>query len=149
MVETYNMIDPFRDKYPTLKRYTWRKKTPLKQARLDYFLISANLMQYVKKCNIDMSYRPDHFVITLEFQFDDIKYESRIGNTIILYSLTKNILISSIRYKKNKRQYAIPIYNLEEIEKIPDQEIQFTINDQLFFRCLTDGIKGQSDFIFK
>ena len=30
MVETYNMIGPFRDKYPTLKRYTWRKKTPLK-----------------------------------------------------------------------------------------------------------------------
>ena len=26
MVETYNMIDPFRDKYPTLIRYTWRKK---------------------------------------------------------------------------------------------------------------------------
>ena len=68
------MIDPFRDKYPTLKRYTWRKKTPLKQARLDYFLISANIMQYVKKCNIDMAYRSDHSVITLEFQFDDIKY---------------------------------------------------------------------------
>ena len=25
MVETYNMIDPFRDKYSILKRYTWRK----------------------------------------------------------------------------------------------------------------------------
>ena len=53
MVETYNMIEPFRDEYPTLKKYTWRKKTPLKQARLDYFLISANIMQYVKK----MQYR--------------------------------------------------------------------------------------------
>ena len=28
MVDTYDMIDPFRDKYPTLKRYTWRNKTP-------------------------------------------------------------------------------------------------------------------------
>ena len=65
MVETYNMIDPFRNKYPTLKRYTWRKKTPLKQARLDYFLVSADIMQYVKKCNIDMAYRSDHSVITL------------------------------------------------------------------------------------
>ena len=48
MVDTYNMIDPFRDKYTTLKRYTCRKTTPLKQVRPDYFLISANIMYYVK-----------------------------------------------------------------------------------------------------
>ena len=53
MVETYNMIDPFRDKYPTLIRYTWRKKTPLKHARLDYFLISAKYNAVCQK----MQYR--------------------------------------------------------------------------------------------
>ena len=38
MINTNNMIDPFRENFPKLKRYTWRKKNPLKQARLDYFL---------------------------------------------------------------------------------------------------------------
>jgi hypothetical protein len=36
MIEIYNLTDPFRELYPDLKRYTWRKRTPLKQARLDF-----------------------------------------------------------------------------------------------------------------
>ena len=32
------LIDPFRQLYPDLHRYTWRKRTPFKQARLDFFL---------------------------------------------------------------------------------------------------------------
>ena len=155
MVETYNMIDPFRDIYPTLKRYTWRK-TPLKQARLDYFLISANIMQYVKKCNIDMAYRSDHSVITLEFQLDDIKNGKsywKHNNSLLTDKEYLDIIYKHI--KEIKRQYAIPIYIyiiyiLEEIENIPDQEIQFTINDQLFLDVLLMELRGgQSHFIFK
>ena len=46
--------------------------------------------------------------------------------------------------KEIKRQYAIPIYNLEEIENIPDQEIQFTINDQLFLDVLLMELRGKA-----
>jgi hypothetical protein len=38
MIEIYNLTDPFRELYPDLKRYTWRKRTTLKQARLDFTL---------------------------------------------------------------------------------------------------------------
>ena len=111
MVETYNMIDPFRDKYPTLKRYTWRKNTPLKQARLDYFLISAKIMQYVKKCKIDMAYRSGHSVITLEFQFDDIIYgKSYWKHNNSLFTDKEYLDIINKHIKEIKRQYAIPIY---------------------------------------
>jgi hypothetical protein len=33
MIEIYNLTDPLRELYPDLKIYTWRKCTPLKQAR--------------------------------------------------------------------------------------------------------------------
>ena len=45
----------------------------------------------------------------------------------------------------NKKQYAIPIYDIENIHKIPDSEIQFTINDQLFMETLIME-KGESQF---
>ena len=35
-----------------------------------------------------------------------------------------------------KLQYAVPVYNTDEIESIPDEELQFTINDQLFLDVL-------------
>jgi hypothetical protein len=42
MIETDMLTDPFRELYSDLKRYTWRKRTPLKQAKLDFFLISQS-----------------------------------------------------------------------------------------------------------
>ena len=43
------LIDSFRENFPTTKKFTWKKKNPCKQARFDYFLISENLIQFVKK----------------------------------------------------------------------------------------------------
>lgn len=68
-LENKNVIDPFRENYPELKRYTWRKKNPLKQARLDYFLTSETMMQYVKESAVEGSYRSDHSVVTLKLNF--------------------------------------------------------------------------------
>ena len=34
--------------------------------------------------------------------------------------------------------------NLEEIENIPDQEIQFTLNDQLFLDVLLMELRGKA-----
>ena len=31
-----------------------------------------------------------------------------------------------------KCQYTLPVYNLDNLNNIPDNELQFTINDQLF-----------------
>ena len=36
----YNLIDPWRINNPETKTYTWSRKNPLKQAQLDFFLIS-------------------------------------------------------------------------------------------------------------
>ena len=60
------LLDPFREKYPTQKKFTWKKCSPCKRARLDFFLISETLMQYVKISMIDPSYQSDHAIVVLE-----------------------------------------------------------------------------------
>ena len=44
MKEDFNLVDPFRELHNQTIRYTWRKINPVKQARLDFFLISDSLM---------------------------------------------------------------------------------------------------------
>lgn len=40
IVDYLGMIDIYREQHPENKRYTWRKSNPIKQTRLDFFLIS-------------------------------------------------------------------------------------------------------------
>ena len=35
-----------------------------------------------------------------------------------------------------KKQYTLPVYNIDQINNVPDDEIQFVINDQLFLETL-------------
>ena len=43
-----------------------------------------------------------------------------------------------------KKQYALPVYDIENIQNIPDQQIQFIINDQLFLETLLMELRGKS-----
>ena len=61
-----DLCDLFRYFHPGTKRYTWRRKNPIKQARLDMFLASNNISDICSKCNIRTSYRSDHSAIELE-----------------------------------------------------------------------------------
>ena len=65
----FNLIDPFRENYPLLNRYTWRRRTPFQQSRLDYFLLSESLHSSVNKCLIDPGYRSDHSMVILNMSF--------------------------------------------------------------------------------
>ena len=42
-----DLLDIWRELYPEMRRYTWRRNTPLQQSRLDYSLIS-DLSTFVK-----------------------------------------------------------------------------------------------------
>ena len=43
-----------------------------------------------------------------------------------------------------KKQYAVSVYNLDNIECIPDELTEFQINDQLFFKVLLVEIRGKT-----
>ena len=144
-METNDIIDPFRDSNPQLKRYTWRRRNPLKQARLDFFLTSESMSQYIKVSKIGASYRSDHSLVTLELNFTNISH----GKS---YWKHNNSLLTELEYLKTmnkkildvKKQYALPVYNIDEIDNIPNTEIQFNINDQLFLDVLLMELRGQS-----
>ena len=81
--------------------------------------------------------------ISIRFQihFDFLQFCTNCVKTT--YGIT---YLQVIKDKINdvKKQYAIPIYDLENVHKIPDSEIQFTINDQLFMETLLMEIRGKS-----
>ena len=137
ILNTKYLVDPFREKFPTHKKYTWKKRNPCKQARLDFFLVSESLMQYVQNVNIDSSYRSDHCIITLLFNLTKFKHSKSFwkhNNSL----LTDATYLKKINKKINdiKLQYALPVYNYAEIDDIPNEELQFVINDQLFLDTL-------------
>ncbi|MCU7801457.1 MAG: endonuclease/exonuclease/phosphatase family protein, partial [gamma proteobacterium symbiont of Lucinoma myriamae] len=144
-IEIRNLKDPFRLLSPLQRRYTWRRKNPLQQARLDFFLVSDDIQQNVIRCNIGISYRSDHSMVTLEINFFDIKK----GKSLWKHN---NSLLSDMEYintinnkiKDIKQQYALPVYNYDNINDVPDDEIQFVIDDQLFLDTLLMELRGKS-----
>ena len=141
-----NLIDPFRENNPLSRRYSWRKHSkPLQMSRLDYFLLSESLHSSVNKCLIEPSYRSDHSMVILKMSFTNFipgrplwKHNNSLL-TDIEYLNTINSKIHEI-----KCQYALPIYNFENISLVPDNQLQFTIDDQLFLEVLLMEIRGKS-----
>ena len=101
-------------------------------------------MQKVKNSFIDMAYGSDHSMITLMINLNDTergksywKHNSLLTDKEYLNIINKHIAAI-------KKQYAVPVYNSEQIENIQDSEIQFIISDQLFLEVLLMELHGQS-----
>ena len=60
MMNELNLLDIYRLLHPNVTRFTWRKRNPIKHARLDFFLISDVMTDIVKTCNIGVAYWSDH-----------------------------------------------------------------------------------------
>ena len=60
------LCDIFRVHNPEMKRYTWRRKTPFKQRRLDYFLVSDHLQDQIDHVDIIPSIQSDHSTLKLK-----------------------------------------------------------------------------------
>ena len=143
--ENYCLVDPFREAYSFLRRYTWSKKSPIKQARLDYFLISQDLLASVNKSSIEGSYRSDHSMIILDISFVQFQKGKPLWkHTNSLLNDKDYIEIINNKIDEVKKQYALPVYNMDQINNIPDDQIQFVINDQLFLETLLMELRGKS-----
>ena len=57
---------------------------------------------------------------------------------------TKYLKIINSKILEVKKQYCLPVYNLDTIDEIPNDELQLTINDQLFLETLLMEIRGKS-----
>ena len=62
----FDLLDAWRVLNPDTRRYTWRRKRPEIQCRLDFFLITESLMCNVKSANISTGYKTDHSLIEIK-----------------------------------------------------------------------------------
>ena len=61
----FDLVDIWRIRNPTTKRFTWRQKNPFIQRRLDYWLISDVCQEDIEKTDIIPSINSDHSAIFL------------------------------------------------------------------------------------
>ena len=64
--EEFNLTDIWRILNPESQRYTWRRRKPEIQCRLDFFLISSSLICDTNLADIAPGYKTDHSIILLE-----------------------------------------------------------------------------------
>lgn len=144
-MDVYDLVDIFRTFYPEKRSYTWRKFNSVKQSRLDYFLISEAFENDVCAVRTNACHLSDHSLISLDFKTEQIKRDRPFWK-FNLSMLRDREYISGIKtvIKEVKQQYALPVYNLDKIECVPNEELQLLINDQLFFEVLLLEIRGQT-----
>ena len=144
-IEERNLIDPYRELFPDVQRYTWRKRNPFKQARLDFFLLTENFLNSLKNCNVLPSYRSDHSMILLDLEFNPFIRGKGLWkfNNSLLYDID---YINTIKQKiqEVKKQYCALVYNMENIDKIDNTDIHFRINCQLLLETLLMEIRGKT-----
>ena len=64
-MENLDLTDAWRVLHPDSLRYTWRRRKPEIQCRLDFFLVSQSLMCNVTHADISTGYKTDHSMIDI------------------------------------------------------------------------------------
>ena len=62
----YDLVDIWRIRNLDKRQYTWRQKRPLVQRRIDYWLISDCMQDFIENTDIIPSIKSDHAAITLQ-----------------------------------------------------------------------------------
>lgn len=142
-IDAFGLVDTFRERNPETKRYTWHRKIPHKQARLDYILISDSLLPSLTSSIIEPGYRSDNSFSIINLSLNNFKRGKglwKFNNSLLFDNEFLNFIESTI--ENIKSQFAVPVYNIDNIKDISSDLIVNTINDQLFFRNSNDGNSG-------
>ena len=128
-----DLLDIWRELYPEMRRYTWRRNTPLQQSRLDCFLISDLLSTFVTNADIKAGYRTDYSMITLTLTLgkeSKNKLLWKFNNSLLkdkLFAEEINDVIKAV-----VEECAGLPYLRELLSKIPKCDIQFVYQTSCF-----------------
>ena len=143
--EYKNLVDPFREIYPDVKRFTWRRKNPFKQSRLDFFLISESLIDDICEVNIGNSYRSDHSPVILTLKINEFikgrglwKFNNSLLQDPEYVKLIKQQITNTVE------QYKMPVHRGDALHSIDNLDIDFSNNDQLLLETLLLEIRGKT-----
>ena len=108
----------------------------MKQARLDYAIGTKCLMDIVQSCKILPGYRSDHSRIELDLFLNSFTKAKGIWclNCGLLrhpeyFKCVKTCI------KEVRQQHAVPVYQLDNLDKIEDKDIQLQHQIQYFLKC--------------
>ena len=140
----HNLIDIWRHQNPTQHQYTWF--TEGKGSRLDMFFVSNHLSSSCSDIQIVPGYRTDHSIISMCLQTG----ESQRGPGLWKFneSLLKDdeyVAIVKDCINRTVKEYAVPVYANEYLfNECNYKDIQFHINDGLFYETLLMMIRGET-----
>lgn len=145
MILELGLTDIWREGNPQCKRYTWRKPTPLKQSRLDFFLISDYLMWNFKDAEILPGYRSDHSLITLKLESGkDIKRKTFWKFNCSLLKDKTYVDEINEEIKRILEECAADHYNRSTLHEISKDKIELSIPDKVFLDFLLMKIRSRT-----
>ena len=65
-METYEMVDTFRMMHPDKKLFTRTQRNPMVLSRIDHWLLSSELCNYIKSCTVYPGVKSDHSIICVD-----------------------------------------------------------------------------------
>ena len=141
-IENENLVDVWRAQHENVRQFTWRKTNPAKFSRLDFFLVSSDLLSFIASSDILSGYRTDHSLVTLTLKkpaFCNRRLFWKFNNSLLNDEVFINVIKNEIR--QMKEMYALPVYSTSFIES--EQDVQFSVDDQLFFETLMCHLRGK------
>ena len=99
-INTNELSDIWRIQHPNKKQYTWHSshKPPI-FCRLDFFLISNNLINMTKSTNIKTAYKTDHSIISLSIDLNNVPRGPgyfKLNNSLLLDPNYQNLIKTTI-----------------------------------------------------
>ena len=113
-----SLIDLWRELNKTVRGFTWRSQNPCRRSRLDYFLISDDILGLDPSIEYIPAYKSDHNPVILSF----IKSRQARGRGLWKFN---NTLLQNQDYIDMVKEeiflaksiYALPVYNPDFIKK--------------------------------
>ena len=108
------------------------KKTPLKQARLDFFLISVPLFSSLDDSKISPGYRSDHSIISIIVDINKSttghsywKFNnSLLKDPIYVHKIKETVKQTKLRYSSDEQDSQLPLL------EISNNDLKFNIGDK-------------------
>ena len=145
MITQLELTDIWRENNPECKRFTWRKTSPLKQSRLDFFLLSEYLLWYFEDADILPGYRSDHSMITLKLKFrNNIKPNSFWKFNCSLLKDRQYVDEINREIDSIIAEYAAEHYEKSTIPEIPKSEIELQMSEKVFLDFLLMKIRSKT-----